>query len=619
MTRTHRRVLATIATLAMAIGTTTIGATSAPALTNPAIPWLRLDHTITSQPWAGGTTKASDLEGSAFLPFDDQFVIADDQGKRVYFVDRSTGALVRTVAQSAFTAALPLGGGAPADLNRSDAFRGVAYDVFSDSIYVFSGNCCGLVGPFEPTVFRLKRDPTSQFQVESYQALPEGTDALAASVRRGTGLYFGRGTKIKTYDYATNTIGPDIKLVGTGNAILGMDFVDPSTLMVTNDAGQLIRVSTADWTAVSGWTFDLTGFGIGVAQSVMAIGDQFYVSDGDDTHPSNDPTRHRVYALNLGEAPPVSAAFTPHVTRGPAPLVVWFIDHSVRATAYSWNFGDGTGSTLANPAHIYTNAGTYNVTLHVTGVGGASDASAPITVLPAGTATGGYTLDGFGGVHPFRVDIASTPPATTGGGYWPGWDIARGLALTGDGQGGYMLDGFGGLHPIGVGSNPAPAATMDGPYWLGWDAARGVALMPNGNGGYVVDLFGGIHRFRIGTGPLPPAATGAPYWSGQDQARGIAVLPDGSGGYVVDRDGNLHAFSIGTSGAPPSPTGVWNAPPGQEAQGVAVLDPSRGGFTVDGFGVIHRFTIGGLAPPTSGNATWTGWNIARDLAVLPGS
>jgi hypothetical protein len=33
--------------------------------------------------------------------------------------------------------------------------------------------------------------------------------------------------------------------------------------------------------------------------------------------------------------------------------------------------------------------------------------------------------------------------------YWQGWDIARGLVLRSDNTGGYILDGAGGLHGFG--------------------------------------------------------------------------------------------------------------------------------------------------------------------------
>ena len=43
-----------------------------------------------------------------------------------------------------------------------------------------------------------------------------------------------------------------------------------------------------------------------------------------------------------------------------------FINHSIGATAWSWDFGDGTTSAQENPSHVYTSTGNYEVTLTVT-------------------------------------------------------------------------------------------------------------------------------------------------------------------------------------------------------------------------------------------------------------
>jgi len=53
---------------------------------------------------------------------------------------------------------------------------------------------------------------------------------------------------------------------------------------------------------------------------------------------------------------------------------VTFTDASTNATSWSWNFGDGNTSDEQNPVHTYTQSGTYNVTLTVTGQGGCSSA-----------------------------------------------------------------------------------------------------------------------------------------------------------------------------------------------------------------------------------------------------
>ncbi|HVN73497.1 MAG TPA: PKD domain-containing protein [Methanoregula sp.] len=69
--------------------------------------------------------------------------------------------------------------------------------------------------------------------------------------------------------------------------------------------------------------------------------------------------------------PPV-AGFTGTPTAGTAPLTVQFNDTSTDATAWSWDFGDGSTSTLQNPSHTYGSVGSYNVTLTAMNSNGAN-------------------------------------------------------------------------------------------------------------------------------------------------------------------------------------------------------------------------------------------------------
>jgi PKD repeat protein len=95
------------------------------------------------------------------------------------------------------------------------------------------------------------------------------------------------------------------------------------------------------------------------------------------------------------------AGFTADVTRGPASLTVQFTDLSVNdPVSWSWDFGDGTNSTLQNPTHTYT-AGIYTVTLTVSNAAGSSTilstsyiaalapAGSPQSLSAAGTGGGG--------------------------------------------------------------------------------------------------------------------------------------------------------------------------------------------------------------------------------------
>ena len=478
------------------------------------------------------------------MPFENTVMVADDSGDRLFEINRTTGALVGTIPQSAFAAALPVGGGAPAGAARADAFRGIAYDIVSGDLYVFSGACCGTVGPFFPTAFRLHRDASQQFQVLSYQPLPEGTDPVAATFRAGTGIYFGKGTKIRTYDYATNTIGADIKLTGTGTAIQGIAFdgVGPPRHQHRRSAGEGHDQRLDRRTGL-----DARARLVRHRRPAVVRAQRRPVPH---RRRRRHPCGHRRQPLPARRDQPRTRAAGDrrvHAARDPRPGAARRVVHRPQRPRRHPRVELRRRLHLdpRQPAHTFANPGTYVVTLHVTGVGGVSDASTTITVLPADTLSGGYTLDGFGGLHPFSTGTGASPPITLGAAYWSGWDIARGVATTADGHGGYTLDGYGGLHPFRVGNGAAPPESTDGPYWSGWDAARGVALMPDGSGGLLVDLSGGIHRFRVGASALPPKPVGGPYWAGQDRARGIAILPDGSGGFVVDRDGGLFAFSLG--------------------------------------------------------------------------
>ena len=70
------------------------------------------------------------------------------------------------------------------------------------------------------------------------------------------------------------------------------------------------------------------------------------------------------------------AAFSANPTYGTVPLAVQFTDTSTNApTGWNWSFGDGNYSTLQSPAHTYTSAGTYTVSLTASNAAGTSIAT----------------------------------------------------------------------------------------------------------------------------------------------------------------------------------------------------------------------------------------------------
>jgi len=533
---------------AMALGATalvSLGGT-AHALSNPAIPQLTFDHVISTKPISGGPS-ASDIEGLGYVPSDNSMWVADDNGDKVYEINATTGAWKSTLTAADFEAATQVGTGTPSDITRADDLESVVYDSGADVLYVTSGNCCNTPTPgppYFPTVYKLTRDGSNHFQPNQWQALPEGQDPTAAGWRPGTGMYYGKGTKIKTYDFATNAIGSDMSFsVGT---IVGIDFTSSTTMFLTTatvntSSGRTTATSdstihrfdliSGTWTENLNWKFPLASIGAAGgstnddgmidARDTSIVGDTFYVSDGYDSRSGGD---HPIYVYTLTPAPAPTAAFVAVPNPGRAPYSVQLTNQSTpaapaagRPTSWTWDFGDGSALVhTQNATHNYTTAGNFTAKLTVANAAGSTFVTHTIQVKAQTNLPGGYTLDGFGGLHPFRAGTGANAPDTKAGPYWPGWDIARGAAVASTGRNGFVLDGFGGLHSFRVGDGPNPAKVTGGPYWVGWDIARGVALLPNNKGGYIVDAFGGIHPFALGANSMPPAITGTPFFQGQD-------------------------------------------------------------------------------------------------------
>lgn len=81
-------------------------------------------------------------------------------------------------------------------------------------------------------------------------------------------------------------------------------------------------------------------------------------------------------SISVTEKPVASFTSPSVITACKAPLTIDFVNTSSGASAYTWNFGDGTTSTEINPSHTYTKAGTFTVTLTAfTTVGGCSDSA----------------------------------------------------------------------------------------------------------------------------------------------------------------------------------------------------------------------------------------------------
>jgi uncharacterized protein YvpB len=228
----------------------------------------------------------------------------------------------------------------------------------------------------------------------------------------------------------------------------------------------------------------------------------------------------------------------------------------------------------------------------------------PITGARAASgATGGVTLDGFGGLHPFGGLNLNTGSAPS----WPNWDIARAAVIRQDGSGGWVLDGWGGIHAFGIAPSVATPA-----FWQGWDIARAFVMVSkdanglfDGKQGYLLDGYGGLHPWG-GAPPFTASAT-----PGRDVARGLEIHYDANGqpdgGWTMDWRGRTFPFGA----APPLPaTGLPQAPIFQKLHGTAST-----GYVVPQYGVITVYGSG-FSPYWSGYSDWGSRDFVRDLVLV---
>lgn len=124
--------------------------------------------------------------------------------------------------------------------------------------------------------------------------------------------------------------------------------------------------------------------------------------------------------ITVHDSPVVAFSSTPDSA------CVWtpyqFINESDPLAGYSWNFGDGTTSTLTNPTHAYTESGQYTVTLTGESFNGSCVATVSGVVHVRTRPSASFTMDPATGCEP--VDVTYTN--TTVGGLFYQWNFGDG-------------------------------------------------------------------------------------------------------------------------------------------------------------------------------------------------
>ena len=183
---------------------------------------------------------------------------------------------------------------------------------------------------------------------------------------------------------------------------------DPVTLSatVTTEPGPPAPTGTVtflDNGAALGTPVSLSGATASLATTALALGDHsltaaFTPGTALLAGSTSSPVGHAVARPDV--APPV-ASFSTTPASGTAPLTVTLTDtSSPAATSWQWNFGDGSPpATTASARHVYTEPGTYTVTLTATNDGGSSRVAHTVRVLAPSVGAG---------AHPRATTVALT-------------------------------------------------------------------------------------------------------------------------------------------------------------------------------------------------------------------
>ncbi|WNY23345.1 hypothetical protein MmiHf6_06520 [Methanimicrococcus hongohii] len=130
--------------------------------------------------------------------------------------------------------------------------------------------------------------------------------------------------------------------------------------------------------------------------------------------------------VSVGKVPVADFTGTPRT--GVASLAVQFTDKSQGSNlTYSWDFGDGTTSTDANPKHTYSKEGTYTVKLTVKNTYGSNTATKDKYITVGAAPRANFQADVLSGVapHPVQFTDLSTGKPTS----WY-WDFGDGSTST---------------------------------------------------------------------------------------------------------------------------------------------------------------------------------------------
>ncbi len=256
------------------------------------------------------------------------------------------------------------------------------------------------------------------------------TPGFSSTPQQATVIFTNTSVQANTYlwDFGDGTTGTETSPVHT----YAGDGTYTVTLSATNDCGTAVLTGT-----VVVVTPPAPGFTVNLSEGCAPLTVQFNNTSSENStafaweFPGGDPSVSTQenpvvtysepgnYAVTLtatNAAGSVSVTQSEVVVVGTVPaaaflsaadiLTVSFTNSTVGANTYTWDFGDGGGSTDPDPVHTYAQEGTYTVTLTATNECGPATFTQTVTVIAPPTAA--FTSTPANGCAPLTVQFDNT-------------------------------------------------------------------------------------------------------------------------------------------------------------------------------------------------------------------
>jgi PKD repeat protein len=233
-------------------------------------------------------------------------------------------------------------------------------------------------------------------------------------------------------DFSTYGTFVDISAPGTDIYSTYHDKDDPQNDYVAALSGTSMATPNSAGTAALIWSKHPDWTADQVKQRLFDTADDIYGIAGNSAYAGKlGAGRINAFnAVNDGGTPAApTAAFSGTPLSGCPTLTVNFTDNSTGSIdTWSWDFGDGATSSAQNPSHDYASAGTYTVSLTVTGPGG-SDTNTKTNYISVTDPTVNADFSGTPTSGDSPLNVAFTDASTGNVTGW-NWDFGDGVSAT---------------------------------------------------------------------------------------------------------------------------------------------------------------------------------------------